>query len=211
MPKSLKRRKHEKGPRSPDKGERPCDLYLWIANGAAGNFNARVHAEIYCSLGLTNSGRGLGFIVCDKKTGHVLAPGHKANETNFVLDRDQVATLICHLRHRVQGMRRTFGRKTDAWVFERITNPAVRLNGELQFAAMKAHPGWRQVKDIRDDDADWIMDVDHDLGGPEDEEWTAEPGTSDGVKLIKWFFKTHPREAERIERDFEKRLWRGEL
>src|SRR5262249_15450951 len=59
--------------------------------------------------------------------------------------------------------------------------------------------------------ADWIMDVDHDLGGPEDEEWTAEPGTSDGVKLIKWFFKTHPREAERIERDFEKRLWRGEL
>src|SRR6516225_9192552 len=90
----MPKRRNEKRPRSPDEGERPADLYLWIADGAAGNFNARVAADIYVSLGITHSRRGMGFVVCNQKTGRVLWPDHEANETNFVLDRDQVATLI---------------------------------------------------------------------------------------------------------------------
>lgn len=134
----MPKRRNEKRPRSPDEGERPADLYLWIADGAAGNFNARVAADIYVSLGITHSRRGMGFVVCNQKTGRVLWPDHEANETNFVLDRDQVATLIEYLRHRLLGMRRPFGRKKDTWVFERTTNPTVGLSANTKHISSNA-------------------------------------------------------------------------
>jgi hypothetical protein len=151
----------------------------------------------------------MGFIVYPQKTGSALNPTWQANETNFVLDREQVAALIELLHFKLPGLRRRPGSKSNSWAVMRLTNPAARLNSELELAAMKAHPGWRQIKDI-DDPAEWSKDSDG-LPPGEDDDWTAEPGTPDGIKLIKWFYKNHPRKAERIERDFERRLWAGQL
>jgi len=89
----------------------------------------------------------------------------------------------------------------------------ILLGGERQISIntwIKAHPGWRQIKDVANDPAERIKDSDE-LPMGEDDDWTAEPGTPDGMKLIKWFYKTHPRKARRIKRDFERRLWEGRL
>jgi hypothetical protein len=160
----------------------------------------------------------MGFVVYPQKTGSALNPTWETNETNFVLDREQVAALIELLHFKLPGLRRRRGRKSDSLAVLRMTNPTYRLNTELELAAMKAHPGWRQIKDLAmpkaaaspNDPAEWIKDSDElPLGA--DDDWTAEPGTPDGVKLIKWFYQTHPRKAQRIERDFTKRLWAGQL
>jgi hypothetical protein len=193
-----KKRRLKKRPHSPFKHERSADLMLWLANGAAGNTQARFDTDLGVSVGVTHAGQ-MGFVVYPQKTGSALNPTWKTNETNFVLDREQVAALIELLHFKLPGLR---GRsKSDSFAVLRMTNPTFRLNTELQFAAMKAHPGWRQIKDIRNDPAEWVRDSE-DLPLGEDDDWTAEPGTPDGVKLIRWFYKTHPRKARRIEQDF---------
>jgi hypothetical protein len=204
----MKRWKPKKRPRSPFKYERSADLMLWLANGMAGGPQARFETDLGVSVGVTDAGQ-MGFVVYPQKTGSALNPTWKTNETNFVLDREQVAALIELLHFKLPGMPRR-GKSDNSYAVLRLTNPTFRLNNELQLAAMKAHPGWRHVKDLASDPAEWVKDSEElPLGDGDD--WTAEPGTPDGVKLIKWFYKTHPRKARRIERDFEKRLWAGKL
>lgn len=180
----------------------------WIADGACGNHQARFDTDLGVSVGRTDAGQ-MGFVVYPQKTGSGLNPTWEGNETNFVLDRKQVAALIDLLVFKLPGLRRARGSKTDSVAVLRLINPTFRLNNELQFAAVKAHPGWRQIKDL-DDPAEWQKDSEE-LPLGEEDDWTAEPGTPDGMKLIKWFFKTHPRKARRIERDFTRRLWKGQL
>jgi len=78
-------------------------------------------------------------------------------------------------------------------MFTRMTSPRVRLDMELLEAARKLHPGW------------------HFEGDDNDENWSWEDDAPDGAKLLKWFERTHPRKAQRIKRNFTKRLWEGQL
>jgi hypothetical protein len=186
--------KPKKRPQSPFKDERSADVTLWIADGAAVDADARVAADIEVSIGRTNSRRGVGFIVGSAGDCHSLNPARRDNgQTSFVLDRDQVAELIRYLRVQLGRLKRPLGRKTDSIMFTRMTSPRVRLDMELLEAARKLHPGW------------------HFEGDDNDENWSWEDDAPDGAKLLKWFERTHPRKAQRIKRNFTKRLWEGQL
>jgi len=206
-----KRFQPKKRPRSPFKHERSADLTLWIADGFAGGQPARVATDIEVSVGRTNSERAIGFVVYKKKTGRRLDPNHPDNMAAFVLDRDQVTALIGLLQAKLRTLRRPHGRKTDSFEFLRLTNPTVRLNTKLELAAMKAHPGWRHPKEDENHPDAFSREQDENYDGDEPLIWVRDPGAPDGIELIKWFEKTHPRKAQRIERDFTKRLWAGEL
>ncbi len=60
----------------------------------------------------------------------------------------------------------------------------------LETAATDAHPGWHRMPDNC---------------------YEADDGTPTGTRLVAWFKKTHPRKAARIEREFAKGLWKGDL
>jgi hypothetical protein len=102
---------------------------------------------------------------------------------DFVLTRDQVCSLIAYLRFTalpaLRGSKRPLGTMND---------PMFRLTKELENAAIDAHPGWRKIDDHI---------IEQDELAP------------DGDKLIKWFHKTHPGKAARIEREFIRALWEG--
>ena len=68
-----------------------------------------------------------------------------------------------------------------------LNSPKHRLYMALENAATDAHPGYHVV-----DDEEGIHEVD--------------AGTPSGKALVKWFKETHPRDAERIERDFVKEM-----
>jgi hypothetical protein len=193
--------KRSKRPRSPFKDERSTDLHLWIRDGAGGGCNARLHADMELSIGRTNSMRGMGFVVGVADDLRQLNwTRHDDKQMSFVLDRDQCAELIAYLRAQLKGLRRPIGRRTDSFWFSSMTDPHFRLNCELQQAAMEAHPGWKR-------DLDFADERDHNNS----ENWICDPGAPDGIKLIKWFERTHPHKAKRIEREFSKRLWAGRL
>jgi hypothetical protein len=108
---------------------------------------------------------------------------------DFVLDKDQVAELAAYLRLAFGGLREPLGRK-QAPTGVRALTPKVRLQNLLQDAATNAHPGW------------------HDIG---DNTYEADVGTPGGARLVAWFKRTYPRKAARIEQEFTKQLWRGEI
>jgi hypothetical protein len=175
-----------KRPRSPFKDERSCDLRLWPQNGSCCGPKARFAAEVVLSVGRTGSKRGMGFLLY--AVDHKKLPRFKNDQIDFVLDRDQVEDLMRYLQAQLNRLCRPLGPKTaDSRMWAAFRNPAFRLERALENAAIEAHPGWH-----KDD--------------PEEGLWSRDPGTPEGAKLIKWFKKTHPRKARRIEREFTKRL-----
>jgi len=133
-------------------------------DGAGGGIAARVHADIEVSIGRTNSKRAIGFIV-HPKSGYGLNPASEKNETNFVLDRDQYAELILYLRFQLKRLRKPIGKKQEGWCASLVTCPNLRLNRELEAAAMEAHPGWKRDVDFYDNYDDGTYN-----------DWIAEPG-----------------------------------
>lgn len=196
-------RKPKKRPRSPFKDERSTDLHLWIGDGCGGVAPARLDADMDVSIGRTDSKHAMGFIVGVAGDCHQLNwTRHDDKQMSFVLDRDQIVELIGYLQSQLRGLRKPLGRGSSHGLYSWLMVPELRLQRRLEDAAMKAHPKWRQItrKDERDQKP-W-----GEIG-----DWVSEPGAPDGAKLVKWFRRTHPRKAQRIERDFTRRLWQGQL
>src|SRR5262245_47803969 len=198
------RRKPNKRPRSPFKNERSADLQLWIGDGCAGGANARFAADVEVSIGRTNSKRAMGFVVnASGNPYQSLNPGGENKQMSFVLDRDQVWELIGYLHMQLSGLRKPLGRGESSYMFSWILDPRLRLQRKLEDAAMKAHPGWKQITKQDERDQTW-----GEIG-----DWVQEPGAPDiGPGLVKWFKRVHPRKAARVvEREFTRRLWAGLL
>jgi len=194
--------KPKKRPRSPFKDERSADLHLWIENGYACVASARLAAEMEVSIGRTNSERAMGFVVGVVGDCHRLKwTRHDDKQMAFVLDRDQVVELIGYLQSQLSWLRKPLGRGSGDGCYSWLMLPELRLQRQLENAAMKAHPGWRQITKKDERDQTW-----GEIG-----DWVQESGAPDGEKLIKWFKRTHPHKVRRIERDFTKRLWAGKL
>jgi hypothetical protein len=152
--------------------ERPADLVFWFRDGFCGGCDARVEASARVSIGRTDSKRALGFVVSRDET-----------RIDFVLDKDQVAELAAYLKH-CPPLLKPLGRKRDQMSLAAMFAPKQRLFAELEHAAKKAHPEYREI------------DLGHgniEIEGPE------------GEQLVSWFKKNRPKEAARIERAFTKR------
>jgi hypothetical protein len=158
--------------------ERPTDITFWLRNGCPVSYRARVPADNELSIGRTDSKRGLGFVVSRGDT-----------SLDFVLNKDQVAELAAFLTHCVLGgLRQPLGRKPNQMSLVAMHSPKRRLYMELDDAATKAHPGWR------------------DLG---EGAFESDDGAPSGKALVAWFKRKYPRRAARIERDINKALWEG--
>jgi len=203
MSRQRKRKKRDKRPRSPFEHERSADLQLWIGDGCSGGANARFAADVEVSVGRTDSERAMGFVVnASGNPFQSLNPANENKQLAFVLDRDQILELIGYLQSQLRGLKKPLGRGKPNYSFSWILDPKLRLQRDLEAAARKAHPGWRQITEK--DDPDLILG---EIG-----DWVQEPGAPDvGPGLVRWFKRTHPRKAQRIERDFTKRLWAGRL
>jgi hypothetical protein len=119
----------------------------------------------------------IGRAASKRTLGFVVVKGKDQERiADFVLTRDQVCSLIAYLRFTALPALR--GRKRP---LHTMNDPMFRLTKELEDAAIDAHPGWRKIDDHI---------IEQDELAP------------DGDKLIKWFKKTHPRKAARIEREF---------
>jgi hypothetical protein len=89
----------------PPKNEHPAELELWIRNGFYVPSKARFATNMSVSIGLTDSERGLGFVVSDKK---------QKQSMEFVIDKDQAMDLIAYLQHfSLPRLRKPIGRKSD--------------------------------------------------------------------------------------------------
>jgi hypothetical protein len=186
------KKKSTKRPRSPFKGERSADMMPWAQNGATGRSPARLAADVVLSVGRTDSERALGFLLYadgDKKL-----PKFENDQIDFVLDRDQIEELIGYLQSQLGRLRKPLGRRVGFGMFSSARNPKQRLEMKLEDAAMRAHPRYEMEGELSE-----MGVIEFDDDAPR------------GDKLIKWFKRTHPRKAQRIERDFEKRLWAGQL
>ena len=194
-------KKPQKRPRSPFKNERSADLKLWLRDGCLYGFDARLAADVELSVGRTDSERAMGFHLRGGLNEKELERMCREKVITFVLDRDQVEELAVYLQTSLHGLRKPLGRRTDNFSFAAVNKPKVLLTSKLEDAARKAHPGWRQL--TKHDD------LENELGAPGD--WVLEDGAPEGAKLVKWFKRTHPRKAQRIERDFTRRLWKGQV
>jgi hypothetical protein len=160
--------------------EQPTDILFWFRDGLLGSCDASVTADTTLSVGRTNSKRAMGFVVTRGKT-----------QIDFVLDRDQVGELAAYLKQWTgKALLAPPGRrKRRSMNLAAMNLPKRRLFNALENAAMKAHPGWSKM------DADGDIEV--------------EDGAPEGKALVRWFKKTFPRRAARIEKAFTKQLWEG--
>jgi hypothetical protein len=113
----------------------------------------------------------------------------RAGVIDFVLGKDQVAELAAYMQHCVYlldppGRKR----KQNGLSFVAMNTPKQRLFQELESAAKKAHPTYREIE------------VDEGM-------FEIEGEPKEG--LVAWFKKNRPKQAARIERAFTKRLWAG--
>jgi hypothetical protein len=179
------KRKSTRPPQTRNLDERATDLLLWFRNGSVGGINARVQACREVSIGRTDSKRGLGFIVTIRDDER---KPFKDGTIDFTLDKDQVAELAAYLQHCIDLLG-PLGRKQTQLSLVAMNMPKQRLFQELEQAAQKAHPEYREIE---------VDEGMFEIEGPT------------GKKLVDWFKKHHPKDAARIERAFTKRLWAGQ-